>query len=146
MSRKIPIDLSIGYLLKRAQAALRAEMDQRLAGHGLTTPQYAALSALERMPGLSSAELARRSFVTPQTMIRIVAGLEEKGLVKRSEHPVHGRILEATLTAEGQRAIRACQKVVLEVERRMLSTLTEAERRTLGRLRKSCAYALGSDD
>jgi len=146
MSRKIPIGLSIGYLLKRAQAALRAEMDKQLARHCLTTPQYAALSALERMPGLSSAELARRSFVTPQTMIRIVAGLEEKGLVKRSEHPVHGRILEATLTAEGQRAIRAGHKVVLDVERRMLGTLTEAERRTLARLLKSCAYALGSDD
>jgi len=146
MSSEIPMDLHIGYLLKRAQAALRAEMDKQLARHGLTTPQYAALSALENMPGLSSAELARRSFVTPQTMIRIVAGLEEKGLVTRSEHLVHGRILETTLTAEGQRAIRAGHKVVFDVERRMLRTLTEAERRRLGRLLKSCADALGSDD
>jgi DNA-binding MarR family transcriptional regulator len=146
MSRETPVDRRIGYLLKRAQAALRAEMDERLARHGLTTPQYAALSALESTPGLSSAELARRSFVTPQTMIRIVAGLEEKGLVRRSEHPSHGRILEATLTADGRRAVRACHELVNGVERRMVNALSEAERRTLARMLESCADALGSDE
>jgi len=32
-------------------------------------------SALQKAPGLPTTELARRSFVTPQTMIRIVANL-----------------------------------------------------------------------
>ena len=146
MSREIPIDRRIGYLLKRAQVALRAEMDERLARHGLTTPQYAALSALDSTSRLSNAELARRSFVTPQTMIRIVAGLEEKGLVTRSEHPSHGRILEATLTAEGRRAVRACHELVNDVERRMVNALSETERSTLARLLVSCADALGRND
>ncbi len=136
----------IGYLLKRAQAALRAETDERLARHGLTTAQYAALSALDSTPGQSSAELARRSFVTPQTMIRIVAGLEDKGLVTRSEHPSHGRMLEATLTADGRRAVRACHELDNGVERRMVNALSEAERSTLARLLVSCADALGSND
>jgi DNA-binding MarR family transcriptional regulator len=49
---------------KRVQAGLRSGMDRALETKGLTTPQYAALSALERESGLSNAELARRSFVT----------------------------------------------------------------------------------
>jgi DNA-binding MarR family transcriptional regulator len=146
MSRETFVDRRIGYLLKRAQAALRAEMDERLARHGLTTPQYSALAALDIAPGLSNAELARRSFVTPQTMIRIVAGLEEKGLVTRSEHASHGRILEATLTANGRRVVRVCHEVVNGVERRMLDALSEAERNTLARLLVSCADALEGNE
>jgi hypothetical protein len=69
-------DDRIGYLLKRVQFRLRSQMDKVLESKGLTTPQYAVLSFLEHEPGASSAELARRSFVTPQTMIRIVENLE----------------------------------------------------------------------
>jgi DNA-binding MarR family transcriptional regulator len=61
------LDDRIGYLLKRVQAGLRAEMDEALEAKRLTTPQYAVLSALEREPGISNADLARRSFVTPHT-------------------------------------------------------------------------------
>jgi len=58
----------IGYELKRAQHALRLGMDEELRGLGVTTPQYAAMSVLAEEPGLSNAQLARRSSVTPQTM------------------------------------------------------------------------------
>ena len=57
-----------GYLLKRAQAALHAAMAAALHEHGATLAQYAVLTALDEEPGLSNAELARRAFVTPQTM------------------------------------------------------------------------------
>jgi DNA-binding MarR family transcriptional regulator len=79
-------------VLKRAQYTLRQVMDDRLADAALTTPQYAALTALEREEGLSNAELARRCFVTPQTMHSIVTRLEEEGLLRRTPHPNHGRI------------------------------------------------------
>ena len=68
---------------------------------GLTTPQYAALSALEESPGLSGVALARHSFVTPPTMNGIVTNLENAGLVVRRRHPEHGRVLQAYLTEEG---------------------------------------------
>jgi DNA-binding MarR family transcriptional regulator len=58
----------LGYLLKRAQAALHAGMAGALREHGATLAQYAVLTDLDEEPGLSNAGLARRSFVTPQTM------------------------------------------------------------------------------
>src|SRR3712207_8022525 len=67
----------VGYELKRAQHALRSEMDGALRGVGLTTPQYAALSVLEGEEGISGALLARRCFVTPQTMNGILVNLED---------------------------------------------------------------------
>jgi len=72
-----------GYVLKRTQLALRGAMDGALATLDLTTPQYAALSELAKEQGLSNAELARRCFVTPQTMHRILGGLERDALVIR---------------------------------------------------------------
>jgi DNA-binding MarR family transcriptional regulator len=137
-----PFEQYVGYLLKRAQHALRTEMDRSLKLHGLTTPQYVVLAALESYPGISSAELARRCFVTPQTMFRIVAGLTERGLVRRKELPTHGRELPADLTPEGLNRVRAGHRRATEVERRMLAPLPRVQRRTLARLLQECAEAL----
>ena len=104
------MDDRIGYLLKRVQAGLRWGMDRALETKGLTTSQYAVRSALERESGLSNAELARRSFVTPQTMIRIVENLEALHLIERQPHPTHGKVLTAFLTPEGARRVAACPR------------------------------------
>jgi DNA-binding MarR family transcriptional regulator len=142
MSVNPPFEQYVGYLLKHAQHALRAEMDRSLESHGLTTPQYVVLASLESYPGISNAELARRSFVTPQTMVRIVAGLTKRGLVARKKSPTHGRILPADLTAKGLRKVRAGHNSATEVESRMLAPLSQDERRTLARLLEECAEAL----
>jgi DNA-binding MarR family transcriptional regulator len=142
MPVKPPFEQYVGYLLKRAQHALRTEMDRALNLYGLTTPQYVVLAALESYPGISSAELARRCFVTPQTMFRIVAGLTKRGLVRRKEFPTHGRTLPADLTPEGWSKLRACHSRATEVERRMLAPLSREQRRVLARLLQECAEAL----
>lgn len=98
---------SLGYALKRAQQALRGHLDTQLRNIGLTTPQYSVLAGLEFSAGLSSAELARRAFVTPQTMQSIIATLERDGLIRRMAHPVHGRVLTTELTPDGRSALRA---------------------------------------
>ena len=139
------MDDRIGYLLKRVQAGLRAGMDEALAAKGLTTPQYAVLSALEREPGISNAELARRSFVTPQTMIRIVDNLESLRLIARKPHPTHGKVLMANLTPEGARLVKSCHSTVEAVETRMLRGLKASERSTLQSLLERCAAAIEQD-
>jgi DNA-binding MarR family transcriptional regulator len=114
-----PIDdtyRSLGYALKRAQQALRGRLDTELRNIGLTTPQYSVLAGLEFSAGLSSAELARRAFVTPQTMQSIIATLERDGLIKRTAHPVHGRVLATELTPDGRSALRAAHEIVANAE------------------------------
>ena len=59
-------------------------MDRALVELNLTTPQYSVLSELHEFPGLSNADLARKSFVTPQTMNLIVQNLEARELIGRS--------------------------------------------------------------
>ncbi len=100
------IEQTVGYQLKRAQHVLRVQMDNTLREVGLTTPQYAALSAIESTPGLSGNKLARQCYVTPQTMNLILANLESGGLIVRHPHPEYGRILQAYLTPGGESLLR----------------------------------------
>jgi DNA-binding MarR family transcriptional regulator len=136
------LDGRVGYELKRAQHALRLAMDEALRGLGVTTPQYAALSALAEEPGLSNAQLARRSFVTPQTMNQILAKLDVGGLVKRRGHPEHGRVLQVYLTTAGDRLHEECAWRVAAVEERMVSGLTREDRLRLLESLTGCTEAL----
>lgn len=112
---------TIGYALKLAQQALRTRMDAGLREIGLTTPQYAVLTYLEGEPGASNATLARRSFVTPQTMQSILVGLERAGFISRTPHPEHGRVQRTELTAEGCKALKAASGIVADAEARLRS-------------------------
>ncbi len=132
----------VGYQMKRAEHALRLEMDGALRDLGLTTPQYAALSVLGDEPGLSGAALARRSFVTPQTMNQIVVNLEAAGLVVRRAHPEHGRVLQAYVTERGERLVSRAHAVVEAVEERMLRGLSLTDRRRLLDALRSCTESL----
>src|ERR1700720_1870518 len=98
---------------------------------GLTTPQYAALTHLEADEPLSGAELARRCFVTAQTMNAILAGLERARLVERAPHANHCRVIEARLRKRGRAKVQGAHATVLGIEERMLSTIAAAGRRTL---------------
>jgi DNA-binding MarR family transcriptional regulator len=135
----------VGYELKRVQHDLRHGMDEALKGLGVTTPQYAALSVLAEEPGLSNAGLARRSFVTPQTMNQILVRLEAAGLVERRPHPEHGRVLQARLTEEGEKLRRECAKRVDVIEERMVRGLSEEERLGLLEMLRRCSEALRQD-
>ena len=110
---------TIGFALKQAQQALRTRLDSDLQGIGLTTPQYAVLTFLDVEPGASNAALARRAFVTPQTMQAILVTLERSGFIARTPHPEHGRIQTTKLTTTGHRVLAAASAIVADAEVRL---------------------------
>ena len=132
----------LGYLIKRTQQTLRQVMDRALATLDLTTPQYVALSELAKEPGLSNAELARRCFLTPQTMHQIVVGLERSSLITRSQHPEHGRIQQVDLTKEGRARLEQAHKLVSSIEQEMTRDLTKADIEQAEDLLTRCCEAL----
>ena len=86
--------------------ALRGAMDSALAELDVTTPQFSVLTMIVAYPGVSGADLARLTFLTPQTINVIVRNLERDGMVEKSAHATHGRILRLHATA--RRARRCC--------------------------------------
>jgi DNA-binding MarR family transcriptional regulator len=132
----------VGYLIKRAQHALRNAMDQALRDLDVTPPQYAVLALLDEEPDLSNAELARRAFVTPQTMHEILANLEAGGLVGRSGHRGHGHLLQVYLTNAGRWMLAACHERVEAIEAQLVSRLDPLARRQLADTLERCIEAL----
>lgn len=132
-------DKRVGYVLKRTQHALRTRMDAALRPLGLTTPQYAVLSTVERAPGISNAALARAAFVTAQSMQGIVANLARDGLIARKADPDHGRILRSLLTAEGRVVLARAHAAVNAVDSAMTAGMSAAETARLAALLARCA-------
>ncbi len=116
------------YRVKRLTVVLRAAAESALQGTGVTGPQHLTLMALAANPGVSNATLARRSYVTPQTMNVIIQGLESAGLVERVEATDSRREIALRLTDEGRRRMTAGQKRIVEVEAAALAFLPAGER------------------
>ena len=138
-SRQISLSLTqnkmeIGYAIKCVQQALQTAMDSALKSHRLTMAQYVVLFNLLNHPGVSSAELARLSFVTPQTMMRLVKSLEGSGYLARTQSSQTPRILKARLTPKGSTAFRAATRDVDLVLSRMLRGVQDKELEQLGLL------------
>jgi DNA-binding MarR family transcriptional regulator len=122
------------YLLRQASATLRTTLDRALADLDITTPQFSALLMLGSYPDLSSAELARVSLLTPQTVNLIVRNLEVRGALARHPHPIHGRILVLQITPEGKRLLAECRKRADAIEARLSAGLmNEAEKEVVRR-------------
>jgi DNA-binding MarR family transcriptional regulator len=132
----VTVDTSshILWLLRRAHDRGRRTVNDAIAGYGVTTAQLGVLNRLADQPGLSGAELARRSLITSQAAQLALAGLERRGLVVRKADPNHARILQAFLTEEGRRLVDECLTDAVRGEEELLSVLTDQEQRTLASL------------
>lgn len=123
----------LGYLLRQAGAAYRLKMERTMADLEVTPPQFSVLTMLVAYPGLSNADLARLSLLTPQTVSVIVANLERAGAIARRPHPVHGRIRHIEVTDAGKKLLARCRKRVHVIERQLRSRLSAEEERTVRR-------------
>jgi DNA-binding MarR family transcriptional regulator len=112
------------YLLRQAHAATRLTMERALADVGVTPPQFVVLTMLRAYPGLSGAELARVALLTPQTVGVIIRNLERDGAIRKTAHPVHGRVLQWTLTRRGEALLGKCQRHAKALERRLMTGLS----------------------
>lgn len=135
---------TISYVVARLERAVRRGIDARVGPHGLTTGQYTALSVLAENERLSNAQLARRSYMTPQSAGEVVAALEGKGFVRRTADPAHGRILRVQVTAAGRRVLVRCDAAVAEMEEQMLRDLSPRQRTALRGGLVAAVRALGA--
>ncbi|WP_205668274.1 MarR family winged helix-turn-helix transcriptional regulator [Bradyrhizobium manausense] len=135
----------LGYLLRQAHAAVRLKMERTLADLGVTSPQFAVLTMLNAYPGLSGADVARLTFLTPQTVGVIIRNLERDGAIVMTPHPVHGRIQQWTLTPRGSTLLKACRERVIGLEKRLASSLDAKAEASIRRWLANVATELQED-
>ncbi len=134
----------MSYVVARLDRALRREIDEAVRPHGLTIARYTVLSVVARRDGLSNAQLARRSYITPQSMSQVIRALERDGLIEREPDPAHRKILRATLTPAGRRVLTTCDRAVDALEREMLADVPPAARAALLEQLTGCVRRLGA--
>jgi DNA-binding MarR family transcriptional regulator len=135
----------LGYLLRQAQAAARLTLERALADLGVTPPQFAVLTMLRAYPGLSGADLARVARLTPQTVGVIIRNLERDGAIRKTPHPVHGRVLQWTLTRRGGTLLDKCRRHAMALERRLAAGLGAKGQATVRRWLSKIAADLQQD-
>jgi DNA-binding MarR family transcriptional regulator len=117
--------------LTRLARRLRAE---RLAGGlepELSDTQLAALAALERHGMMTPGELADHEKVQPPSITRVIAALEERGLVVRAPHATDRRQVVLTVTEQGKALVQQSRKLREAWLARQLRALSQEDRAAL---------------
>ena len=119
--------ISVSRLARR----LRAERLAKGLEPGLSDTQLAALAALERHGDMTPGELADHEKVQPPSMTRVIAALEERGLVMRGPHATDRRQVVLTATQAGRDVVQQSRRLREAWLAQRLRELTPQERATL---------------
>ena len=92
--------------LRLAVVRLNRRMRAQRVNSSVTISQLAAMSTLDFHGPLTPGELAAHEKVQPPSMTRVLAGLEDIGLVGRKPHPTDGRQVIVQLTEAGKQLCR----------------------------------------
>lgn len=111
----------------RAYHLCAAVMSQRLAVLGVPMAEHEILANLLREPGISQQTLAARCFSAKSHVSTLLAGMEERELVRREADPADARAKRLFLTRKGEALARKTQKVQAEIVQAMSEALTPAE-------------------
>jgi DNA-binding MarR family transcriptional regulator len=123
-------DLSVRLRLVIARTARRLRQE---AGEELSPSQAAALATIDRHGPLTPSELADRERVKRPTATRVIARLEETGLVHRTRDPQDGRSSLVALSPAGRELLDRVRKRKTAYLARRLRELDADERATLDR-------------
>ena len=111
-------------LVRRFSVSERADVECC----GLTVAQAATLEALRATPRMRLGALSRRLGITPSTLTRNLARLEEEHLVARVADPGDGRASQVTLTPAGRRAAEEVERQGVGFAEEVLARLPETDR------------------
>jgi DNA-binding MarR family transcriptional regulator len=158
MSRKIPTpaklirepiampepENAVPMALKEVLRALHKVMESRRRWRGdpLSFPHTMLLALLAREPGLSGAQVARRSQVTAQTMNGLLRNVESAGYAARESNPENRRADRWFLTQVGADYLEKDTGVANQIMREMLEPLSAKDIEQLCELLGRCTQAL----
>ncbi|XKH55284.1 MarR family transcriptional regulator [Citricoccus nitrophenolicus] len=127
MAPDLVIDGWFIYMIKLLDTGLRPEVERIAGSRGFTAAQYTALTVLLSRPGITSSELARRSFVRAQSMAGTIGPLVEQGLISRAPDPDNARRLLLRATPRGRAAVTRLQEEVAALQDRLVDGLDQQQ-------------------
>jgi DNA-binding MarR family transcriptional regulator len=119
-----------GFLLRRAHQISAAVFEDECRGVQLTPAQFGVLTVLQAHPGLGQSTLARALGFDKVTVLRVLRGLQARGLVSR-ESAEGKRNVSVLLTPEGERVLGEAQKPAERAYRRLMAPLDRGQQEQL---------------
>ncbi|WP_345751490.1 MarR family winged helix-turn-helix transcriptional regulator [Microbacterium rhizophilus] len=123
----------LGHLLRRAQQMHLAAW-QRDVSRDVTSVQYAVLTVLERLPGLSQATLGAELDLDRSTIADLVSRMTRRGLIERAMDPADRRRNVLRLTRLGRATVTELRPRVDGLETVMAGDLSREDRGELRRM------------
>jgi DNA-binding MarR family transcriptional regulator len=120
-----------GFLLRRAHQISAAVFEDACRGLALTPAQFGVLTVLQAHPALGQSKLARALGFDKVTVLRVLRGLEARGLVTRAAADEHRRKVSASLTAAGETLLREARKPAEQAYRRLMAPLDRQQQEQL---------------
>ena len=120
-----------GFLLRRAHQISAAVFEDECRAVGLTPAQFGVLTVLRATPGLDQSSLARALGFDKVTVLRVLRGLEARGLVERTPSPASRRNLSIVLSSQGLGLLERAQRPAELAYERLMAPLDAAQREQL---------------
>lgn len=120
-----------GHLIRRAQQIAVAIFIEECAALDLTPVQYAAMVAINELPGIDATRLSAQIAFDRSTLGNVLERLEARGFVERYPSPDDKRIKLLKLTPQGRAVIRRAEDAVRRTQERILAPLAPKDRRVL---------------
>ena len=101
------------------------------ARFNLDIPQWRILANLASRGDMTAQDIARITYSHKSTISRAVQELEDRGLIARKVSSSDKRSFTLALTSEGRRLFRQLLPLVLDFERNLIASLSDADARDL---------------
>jgi DNA-binding MarR family transcriptional regulator len=124
----------LGYQLRRASAAMMADLAAVLSPLQLRPVQFTILSLVADNSGISQTELCRALAIRKANMVPLIAELDGRGLLTRKLAPQDRRVHMLNLTPRAEVELPVWRELVEAHERRFFNRLNADERESLHRL------------
>lgn len=124
---KLDDNLRINTFLSKLKHKMRNEIEATLKAYQLTYAKYSALSVIEIHGSLTNAEIARKCWVKPQTMIRIATDLQNQKLISSDLSKVSKKMKKFKLTKKAEKALCKAHVEINSLESLMLKGFSKKE-------------------
>ena len=132
-----------GFLLRRAHQISAAIFEANCSEMGLTQAQYGALMVLQEEPGIDQTRLARALAFDKVTVLRVLRGLAQRGLVVRELSQSNRRQMSLRLTAQGEQLLMQSAAQVQRAYEQLMAPLVPRQREQFIALLQQLTDGLG---
>jgi DNA-binding MarR family transcriptional regulator len=117
------LDGHLGYFVRRLQVWIFQDFVRTLSAFDIRPAQFSVLVVIEANPGLSQADLGDTLGIERARLVRLLDGLEKRGLTRRQPSPTDRRSHALSLTDAGVTTLKRIKSLAAEHEAHLANRL-----------------------